>query len=181
MYSFAYNTVEPTCPDCVGASLLMNGNNAWSVTRQYLVSHSIEPPSAGGAGAAMPLTTSRGGGKHLPRCFEPHRRNWRKRNAVDQFGWDYYNYDECDPTKHFVYPCHNLSQVAYNRAPLIARPANMTGKVYIELAFASRASSTIRNGDTKLGETLFVGNPMAKEAVVRRQEWLQEHQKHREK
>ena len=117
-------------PDPIGATLLME-KKAWSVTRQYLVSHTlVETISTADAttseaktdnskttfgypkrdvGPAEPLTVGRKGnptaGKHLPRCFEPRRGVWpiSDENPHDLHGWDYFDYDLC-PTEA-IFPC----------------------------------------------------------------------------
>lgn len=109
-------------PDPI-ASVMLIDKNAWTVTRKYLVSHSIQPsigtealtvrvpvaptaetPPANGT-RATPVKPKAGLEKHLPRCLEPRRSKWRisKKDHRDRFGWDYFDYDECDGE---VFPCY---------------------------------------------------------------------------
>lgn len=95
-------------PDPIGARLLME-KKAWTVTRQYLVSHSIKP----GLGAQS-LTVGRPDKKthivpelkHLPRCFEPKRTIWLEfpNSTQDMHGWDYFDYEDCPPDAE-IFPC----------------------------------------------------------------------------
>jgi len=94
-------------PDPIGARLLME-KKAWTVTRQYLVSHTIKQ----GIGTA-PLTvgkedrkTKKVEIKHLPRCFEPKRTIWLETNqsTEDMHGWDFFDSSDCPPGTE-LYPC----------------------------------------------------------------------------
>lgn len=89
-------------PDPLGAILLME-KCAWSVTRQYLVSHTILP-SIGAAALTVGRNTT-AGDKHLPRCFEPHRANWpvSSNDTRDMYGWDFFDYDMCPDAD--IFPC----------------------------------------------------------------------------
>lgn len=111
-------------PDPI-ASVMLIDKNAWTVTRKYLVSHSIQPsigtealtvrvpsatmgaapPPATNGTKATPVKPKPGLEKHLPRCLEPRRSKWRisKKDHRDRFGWDYFDYDECDGE---VFPCY---------------------------------------------------------------------------
>jgi hypothetical protein len=127
-------------PDPIAADFLID-HQSWTVTRQYLVSHSIQPSlgvealtvrmpvaaaaadAASAAVAAVSTTNksqtvaeaaaalkgnnnnNKGLDKHLPRCWEPRRSKWRisKKDHRDRFGWDYFDYDECDGE---VFPCY---------------------------------------------------------------------------
>jgi hypothetical protein len=116
-------------PDPIAAEYLID-HQSWTVTRQYLVSHSIQPglgvdaltvrmPVANNnaniahnvsavesaALAASDAKKNKGLDKHLPRCWEPRRSKWRisKKDHRDRFGWDYFDYDECDGE---VFPCY---------------------------------------------------------------------------
>jgi hypothetical protein len=88
-------------PDPIGAVLLME-KKAWSVTRQYLVSHTILPSFG-----AKALTVGRNEteGKHLPRCFEPRRSKWpiSQNDTRDKYGWDFFDYDLCEDSE--IFPC----------------------------------------------------------------------------
>jgi hypothetical protein len=88
-------------PDVIGSFLLMD-QNAWSVTRLYLVSHTIVPTFVGSSA----LTVGKGTPKHLPRCFEPRRGLWpiSDEDPRDQYGWDYFDYDLCNATTE-LFPC----------------------------------------------------------------------------
>jgi len=95
-------------PDPIGARLLMQ-KKAWTVTRQYLVSHTIQT----GYGAP-PLTVGKVDKKtgqvseikHLPRCLEPKRTKWLETNTSteDMHGWDFFDADDCPPDAE-LYPC----------------------------------------------------------------------------
>jgi hypothetical protein len=89
-------------PDVV-ASFMLIEKKAWSVTRQYLVSHTILPTTIG----ADALTVGKQKNpKHLPRCFEPQRAVWPISEAYphrDRYGWDYFDYDLCGSAE--VFPC----------------------------------------------------------------------------
>lgn len=104
-------------PDPIGARLLME-KKAWSVTRQYLVSHTIKQ----GFGAD-PLTVGKVDQKtkevkevkHLPRCFEPKRTKWLETNTSteDMHGWDFFDADDCPPGTE-IYPCRQDQYVNVN-------------------------------------------------------------------
>eukprot|EP00934_Nitzschia_sp_Nitz4_P002114 Nitzschia sp. Nitz4//scaffold282_size24342//5170//6738//NITZ4_008352-RA/size24342-processed-gene-0.32-mRNA-1//-1//CDS//3329545620//2114//frame0 len=134
-------------PDPIAADMLVE-KQGWTVTRQYLVSHTIQ----GGQGAdaltvrmpnERPAEVDANGkpkkkkdlDKHLPRCLEPRRSKWRvsKKDHRDRFGWDYFDYDECDGE---VFPCYvgqleellerdmkqfNYTQLDIDRAKLIKK------------------------------------------------------------
>ncbi len=109
-------------PDPI-ASVMLIEKNSWTVTRKYLVSHSIQPsigmealtvrmPTTADVEVTSTNTTraaaakpKKGLDKHLPRCLEPRRSKWRisKKDHRDRFGWDYFDYDECDGE---VFPCY---------------------------------------------------------------------------
>lgn len=111
-------------PDPIAADFLMQ-HQSWAVTRQYLVSHSIQPslgqdaltvrmPNSNTDTAVLPVNQTTATeqkkkktlDKHLPRCLEPRRSKWRisKNDHRDRFGWDYFDYLECDGP---VFPCYD--------------------------------------------------------------------------
>jgi hypothetical protein len=89
-------------PDVFVADMLAK-NQKWTVTRQYLVSHSILPAMADG----LTLKNGEKLTKHLPRCLEPHRGVWQtdpdELPRYDMHGWDYFDFEKC-PTED-VFPC----------------------------------------------------------------------------
>lgn len=95
------------CPDCVAAKMMTEKKKQrhmkWSVTRQYLVSHSFgvqqDTRSLSGHGTEEKLK------KHLPRCLEPHRGKWGDGN-IDAYGWDYFDYEICPDAD--IFPCQAL-------------------------------------------------------------------------
>eukprot|EP00934_Nitzschia_sp_Nitz4_P008525 Nitzschia sp. Nitz4//scaffold37_size175936//17512//18750//NITZ4_002026-RA/size175936-processed-gene-0.29-mRNA-1//1//CDS//3329549728//8515//frame0 len=115
-------------PQFVTTKWLME-NKAWSVTRQYLVSHSILPSLGADPlllGQAAPDPNSRNEStennassttvttvippvpQHLPRCLEPHRSQWYEtedtNSTQDIYGWGYFDFDDC-PLDAEIYPC----------------------------------------------------------------------------
>lgn len=121
-------------PDVL-ASYYLTDKQAWTVTRQYWVSHttleslgiaslSVKDRRADEGGERMKLD------KHLPRCLEPRRGKWkvsRRRPYLDprdRFGWDYFDYDVCP--NEVLFPCRGQDQLK----ELVAedwRIANETG------------------------------------------------------
>ena len=106
-------------PDVL-ASYYLTDKQAWTVTRQYWVSHttleSLGTPSLtvkdrrkDETGERMKLD------KHLPRCLEPRRGKWkvsRRRPYLDprdRFGWDYFDYDVCP--NEILFPCGGQDQL----------------------------------------------------------------------
>jgi len=106
-------------PDVL-ASYYLTDKRAWTVTRQYWVSHttleSLGIPSLtvkdrrkDETGERMKLD------KHLPRCLEPRRGKWkisRRRPYLDprdRFGWDYFDYDVCP--NEIIFPCGGQDQL----------------------------------------------------------------------
>jgi hypothetical protein len=106
-------------PDVL-ASYYLTDKRAWTVTRQYWVSHttleSLGTPSLtvkdrrkDETGERMKLD------KHLPRCLEPRRGKWkvsRRRPYLDprdRFGWDYFDYDVCP--NEILFPCGGQDQL----------------------------------------------------------------------
>jgi hypothetical protein len=89
-------------PDVIG-SLLLIEQQAWSVTRRYLVSHTILPSF--GSPALTVGRTSNNNSKHLPRCFEPRRGVWptSDKDRRDWYGWDFFDYDLCATSE--LFPC----------------------------------------------------------------------------
>jgi hypothetical protein len=89
-------------PDVIGSMLLME-QQAWSVTRRYMVSHTILPTF--GSKALTVGRESNNATKHLPRCFEPRRGLWpiSDEDRRDQYGWDYFDYDLCATSE--LFPC----------------------------------------------------------------------------
>lgn len=95
-------------PDPIGARLLME-KKEWTVTRNYLVSHTIKE----GFGMSS-LTVGRKDRKtgevketkHLPRCLEPKRTKWFEweNSTEDMHGWDFFDADDCPPETE-IYPC----------------------------------------------------------------------------
>jgi len=95
-------------PDPIGARLLME-KKAWSVTRQYLVSHTIKQGIGTDSltvGKVDKKTKKVKEVKHLPRCFEPKRTKWLETNTSteDMHGWDFFDADDCPPGTE-IYPC----------------------------------------------------------------------------
>jgi hypothetical protein len=79
------------CPDCVAATM-----PGWSTYHVYLVAHSVQ-----GKSVEQGLTISREVplNKHLPRCLEPHRDRWSRKDV-----WDYFDHSKCGGRE--VYPCN---------------------------------------------------------------------------
>jgi len=87
------------CPDCV-VQLLLNDNvtdMTWSVTRQYLVQHTLAL-SVGSKALNHGDRKNNRLYKHLPRCLEPTREAW-----FGKGDWDYFDYNECGDEE--IYPC----------------------------------------------------------------------------
>jgi len=121
-------------PDVL-ASYYLTDKHAWTVTRQYWVSHttleslgtaslSVKDRRKEESGERMKLD------KHLPRCLEPRRGKWkvsRRRPYIDprdRFGWDYFDYEVCPD--QVLFPCGGPDQLK----ELVAedwRIANETG------------------------------------------------------
>ena len=106
-------------PDVL-ASYYLTDREAWTVTRQYWVSHTTLE-SLGVASLTVKDRRKNGEGerlkldKHLPRCLEPRRGKWkvsRKKPYLDprdRFGWDYFDYDVC-PVE-MIFPCKGQDQL----------------------------------------------------------------------
>jgi hypothetical protein len=109
------NPSTPACPDCVGWKL-MHAAGQWSVTRPYLVSHSIQRGSGSKALTLSSVDNGKPLEKHLPRCFEPHRAKWTdaKSQGNDIYGWDYFDYEACPDSE--IYPCSSdAKQLFYHK------------------------------------------------------------------
>ena len=106
-------------PDVL-ASYYLTDKQAWTVTRQYWVSHttleslgiaslSVKDRRKEESGERMKLD------KHLPRCLEPRRGKWkvsRRRPYIDprdRFGWDYFDYEVCPD--QVLFPCGGPDQL----------------------------------------------------------------------
>jgi hypothetical protein len=137
-------------PDVVGASLLqgqptgrsnLTSAPAWSVTRQYLVSHSLSDPTDGLTikGQAQKTNAKKAPRKHLPRCREPHRALWPlspMKPHTDLYGWDYFDYDACPMAD--ISPCDlapNASHWAVNHE-IRPTPSNVTNAVWSNVTAA---------------------------------------------
>jgi uncharacterized protein YgiM (DUF1202 family) len=105
-------------PDVI-ASYYLTEKHAWSVTRQYWVSHTTLE-SLGAASLTVKDRRSDHTGrrlkldKHLPRCLEPRRGKWKMGRKPldprDRFGWDYFDYDVCPQS--LLFPCGGQNQLA---------------------------------------------------------------------
>jgi hypothetical protein len=142
-------------PDPIGARLLME-KKAWSVTRQYLVSHTIKQ----GIGVAsltvgkIDLKTKQVKEvKHLPRCFEPKRTKWLESNTSteDMHGWDFFDSDDCPPGTE-LYPCRpdQYVNVTFGVKDML-KPLNATNALRINGTMNRRPSETWRKGHPLLG------------------------------
>jgi len=128
---------EELRPDVI-ASYFLTDKHAWSVTRQYWVSHttieSIGAPSLTVKDRRSDVTGKRFKlDKHLPRCLEPRRGKWKRHKRPldprDKFGWDYFDYDVCPQS--LIFPCGGPNQLA----ELVAEDlkiANATGALDFE-------------------------------------------------
>jgi hypothetical protein len=105
-------------PDVLASYYLIE-KHAWTVTRQYWVSHtSLE--SLGASSLTVKDRRKEDTGarpaldKHLPRCFEPRRGKWptgrRPLDPRDRFGWDYFDYQVCPDA--MIFPCDGPDQLA---------------------------------------------------------------------
>jgi hypothetical protein len=136
----AKNEPVPEMPEVrpdVLASYYLTEKHAWTVTRQYWVSHTTLE-SLGVSSLTVKDRRRKDSGqrlkldKHLPRCFEPRRGKWmisqRKPpfDPRDRFGWDYFDYDVCPNA--VIFPCEGPNQLA----ELVAKDwatANRTGAI----------------------------------------------------
>jgi hypothetical protein len=120
-------------PDPIGSILLME-KNAWAVTRQYLVSHTIKS-SVGATALTVGKRTSKQ--KHLPRCFEPRRGKWptSDNNTNDMYGWDYFDYEQCPPEAE-IYPCQDGQLESLNSTARINDTIATPGSEGIGWAFS---------------------------------------------
>mmetsp|Transcript_11490 Transcript_11490/g.29077 ORF Transcript_11490/g.29077 Transcript_11490/m.29077 type:complete len:541 (+) Transcript_11490:185-1807(+) len=127
-------TTEEIRPDVL-ASYYLTDKMAWTVTRQYWVSHTtleslgfasltVKDRRKDETGERMKLD------KHLPRCLEPRRGKWKVNRRKpyldprDRFGWDYFDYEVCP--NQVLFPCEGQDQLKQ----LVAedwRVANETG------------------------------------------------------
>jgi len=134
----ANNATEGKQPEIrpdVLASYYLTDKQAWTVTRQYWVSHTtlesigiasltVKDRRANETGQRMKLD------KHLPRCLEPRRGKWkvsRRRPYLDprdRFGWDYFDYEVCP--NDLLFPCGGQDQLKKLVADDL-RVANQTG------------------------------------------------------
>jgi hypothetical protein len=90
-------------PDVV-VSIMLIEKKAWSVTRQYLVSHTILPTTIGAN--ALTVGKVKTDPKHSPQCFEPRQGVWpvsAEEPHCDMFGWDFFDYGLCGSAE--VFPC----------------------------------------------------------------------------
>lgn len=105
-------------PDPIGARLLME-KKAWTVTRNYLVSHTIKQ---GLGDPALTVGQKHKDAKHLPRCMEPKRNIWyqHSKDTEDMHGWDYFHAEDCPPDAE-IYPCRDdqYVNVTYGVADMI--------------------------------------------------------------
>lgn len=126
---------QPEIRPDVLASYYLTDKHAWTVTRQYWVSHTtleslgvssltVKDRRRKDSGARVKLD------KHLPRCLEPRRGKWplgkRPLDPRDRFGWDYFDYRVCPNA--VIFPCAGPDQLAQ----LVAedwRIANETGAI----------------------------------------------------
>ncbi len=112
-------TTQEIRPDVL-ASYYLTDKRAWTVTRQYWVSHTtleslgiasltVKDRRQDKTGERMKLD------KHLPRCLEPRRGKWkvsRRRPYLDprdRFGWDYFDYEVCP--NQVLFPCKGQDQL----------------------------------------------------------------------
>ena len=112
-------TTQEIRPDVL-ASYYLTDRSAWTVTRQYWVSHttleSLGVASLTVKDRRKDATGERLGlDKHLPRCLEPRRGKWKvsRRKPYldprDRFGWDYFDYDVCPD--EILFPCKGQDQL----------------------------------------------------------------------
>ena len=106
-------------PDVL-ASYYLTDKSAWTVTRQYWVSHTTLE-SLGTASLTVKDRRKDETGerlkldKHLPRCLEPRRGKWKVSRSKkyfdprDRFGWDYFDYEVCPD--QLLFPCEGQEQL----------------------------------------------------------------------
>lgn len=167
-------------PDPI-ASVMLIEKNGWTVTRKYLVSHSIQASQGKDAlTVKMPseqaVEYDKDGkpkkkkqlDKHLPRCLEPRRSKWAisKKDHRDRFGWDYFDYDNCEGE---VFPCYvgqledllakdmaqfNYTQLDADRQKLIQRQEERQRKQLIrQESVAQGAQNQAAAPEVKAGES----------------------------
>jgi len=112
--------IRPEIRPDVLASYYLTEKMAWTVTRQYWVSHTtleslgiasltVKDRRTEDTGERMKLD------KHLPRCLEPRRGKWKvnRRHLYhdprDRFGWDYFDYEICP--NELLFPCGGQDQL----------------------------------------------------------------------
>jgi hypothetical protein len=125
---------EPEIRPDVLASYYLTDRHAWTVTRQYWVSHTtLESLGASSLTVKDRRRVNTGErltlDKHLPRCLEPRRGKWKisirhPLDPRDRFGWDYFDYDVCPDS--VIFPCGGPNQLAQLVADDL-RVANETG------------------------------------------------------
>ena len=137
---------EELRPDVI-ASYFLTDKHAWSVTRQYWVSHttieSVGAPSLTVKDRRNDVTGKRFKlDKHLPRCLEPRRGKWKRHKRPldprDKFGWDYFDYEVCPQS--LIFPCGGPNQLA----ELVAEDlkiANATGALKFEERLAKDSAA----------------------------------------
>ena len=108
--------IKPHGPDIYVAQMFLKSRR-WSVTRQYLVSHTLHTLEGKDGltvkASSKPYTDEHGNyivpvEKHLPRCLEPHRGMWLRTSRKEQiqrdkYGWDYFDYVKCPNSS--IFPC----------------------------------------------------------------------------
>jgi len=113
-------TVDPEIRPDVLASYYLTDREAWTVTRQYWVSHTTLESLGVASLTVKDRRTNQTGErlkleKHLPRCLEPRRGKWKvsRRKPYldprDRFGWDYFDYDVCP--NEMIFPCKGQDQL----------------------------------------------------------------------
>ena len=112
-------TTQEIRPDVL-ASYYLTDRSAWTVTRQYWVSHTTLE-SLGVASLTVKDRRKDETGerlrldKHLPRCLEPRRGKWKVNRRKpfldprDRFGWDYFDYEVCPD--EILFPCKGQDQL----------------------------------------------------------------------
>jgi hypothetical protein len=110
---------QPEIRPDVLASYYLTEKHAWTVTRQYWVSHTTLE-SLGVSSLTVKDRRRKDTGtretldKHLPKCLEPRRAKWPlgqyPRDPRDRFGWDYFDYNACPEA--LLFPCNGSDQLA---------------------------------------------------------------------
>ena len=115
-------------PDVYVAKWLRD-TRQWSVTRQYLVQHTISSVASTTSQQQQSASQQQGltinsdaiefDFKHLPRCFEPHRGMWIRYSKEsiprDKYGWDYFDTKKCPNNEEEIFPCKDFHQIPIHR------------------------------------------------------------------